>query len=206
MSATNPGEGPTAAPLPSTTPSSGPADKDLHTVLTTPRPSEIEEGQNAKAPPKFFTLSAAPATVPPIRVHMPGLLPEHEPFVFILRITFSEHMQKKRDAFLMLAPVKQVEVEDEEILNEVCDLLAQDPTGFGDYSPVTAEVGLGSPGNKFRAYYKAAEKASPQAFAIVKLIARAANNIYWANVTPREFFPPSTDNGAGESKARQTDS
>lgn len=173
----NTGTGPTAAPLPTDVPTT-----------------------------KLFTLNAAPATVPPIRIHLPALLPGHEPFVFTLRLTFSEHMQKKRDSFLMLAPVKQVEVEDDEILNEVCDLLAQDPVGFGDYSAVTVEVSLGSPGNKFRAYYRAAEKASPQAFAIVKSVTRAANNSYWATVTPREFFPPSTDNGAGEPQARQANS
>jgi hypothetical protein len=179
------------APLPTATPAEGPRDA-ASLVVSVP--------QQQEAPSlKRFTLESAPPTVT-ARVHLPGVLPDFEPFVFVMRLTFSEHMQKKRDAFLALAPAKQVETEEEEILTETCDLLAQDPTGFGDFDGLTMG---GSPGQKLRNYYVRAERTSPHAFAIVKSVIRAANNIYWGSVTPREFFPPTADNSAGESAIRQ---
>src|SRR4051812_48963670 len=63
----------------------------------------------------MFTLDSAPPTVT-ARLYLPGVLPNHEPFVFVMRLIFSETMQKKRDAFLQLAPKAQTEQEDNEIL------------------------------------------------------------------------------------------
>lgn len=189
----------------STTPGDGP--KLPAPLPTSPPTSSAGQGEGQKKEQKkeealkLFTLDSAPPTVP-ARVHVPGLLPGHEPFIFEFRLTFSADMQKKRDAFLMLAPTKQVEVEDEQILNEVCDLLARDPTGFGDFNG-NAVGGSMAPGAKLRNYYVQAERTSPHALSIVKSVIRAANNIYWGSVTPREFFPPPTDTGARGPAVRQ---
>jgi hypothetical protein len=157
--------------------------------VPTPPPAQTEESkaQAKEVESLLFNPNAAPTTVP-VKVHLPGLLPNCAPFEFIFRIKFSSEMQKKRDAYLNLAPKKQEEAEEGEIFAETCDLLAEDPKGFFGWPDTVA-----APGDKLKAYVQGITNA--EGLQVVKSILRSANLYYWGKVTPREFFPPSEDSG-----------
>jgi hypothetical protein len=159
-------------------------------TLPPPPPAPTQQGQG-EDPAKLllFDPNRPPKTSVQVNVHLPELLPGHESFGFVFRLKFSADMQKKRDAFLNMAPKKQNESEESEVFEEVCDLLAQDPTGFAGWPQTTQ-----NPADKLRDYVQSI--TNPVGLQIVKSILRTANLLYWGKVTPREFFPPTENTSA----------
>jgi hypothetical protein len=149
-------------------------------------------GQPAAALKLFSFKRDLKRAVPPVQVFLPKLYPGFAPWTFHFRVALSSDMQKKRDEWLALPSAQMNEKEDEEVFGEVCDLLASDPEGFDDY-PTEAMA----PGEKFKTF--AASITDPAGQTLLKSIVRAANNLYWGYVTPREFFPTPANTGPQKS-------
>jgi hypothetical protein len=122
-----------------------------------------------------------------ITVSWPRLLPGYEPFVFRLRLALSEDMQKKQEEWAALPADKLAAQQKGQILEEICDLLVDHPTGFDPEEYDYANPG--DPGNVLRSFVAAVTGlgADPDAKFIVEGIVRAANNGYWDTVAPRSF-------------------
>lgn len=118
-----------------------------------------------------------------VKIHWPSLYPDYEPWVFKLRLILSPEMQRKREDWLGLTPAERNSKDKvrEEVLGEVCDLLADKPEGFEDWP----DDGRG-PGVQLREYYNSV--TDPEGKEIVYSIIEAASNGYWAKVLPREFL------------------
>jgi hypothetical protein len=137
------------------------------------------------APPRLFTRATVVRTVD-VHVQLPRLYPTFH-WAFKLRVMLSGEQQKKRDDWGALPPNKQSTGQKAEYLDELCDLMADYPEGFGD---LLTEGGM-APGEKFRQYYN--ETTDATAKFVLDLIIEGAINLYWASVTPREYFPASED-------------
>jgi hypothetical protein len=122
-----------------------------------------------------------------ISVHLPFLFEGYEPWVFSMRIKLSEEAEERRQEYLALAPSEQTVKFPEQALDEVCDLLTGLPTGFGDLQ----DNGKG-PGPSFRSYVETTSDA--EAKDLLYKIVIGASNLYWMQVTPREFRKQVSDN------------
>lgn len=149
----------------------------------------------APKPKKRFTLDTVIPTVT-ARVHLPFLYEDFEPWTFVFRVALTRDMQAKKDAYLALAPSKRKEQFEQQRLDEICDLLSELPSGFGDIGSVLGSTGTKSPGEEFRDYYLQAVKRGPNHRATLDAIIEGAYNIYTSTVTPQEFFPSPADSGA----------
>jgi hypothetical protein len=152
------------------------------------------QGQPADAKPeqkaalKLFTLADVNRVVT-VPVHWPHLYPGFAPWVFKLRLALSDKMQKKREEWLAL-PIGESSEKDkfrEECLDEICDLLTDVPTGFGDLKdPRFGQPGQ-NPGSVFRNYVTAATSQDGETKETIYKIIEAVSNSYWSRVSPREF-------------------
>jgi hypothetical protein len=115
------------------------------------------------------------------QVHLPILYPDFEPWGFNLRLKMSQDAEERRQEYLALAPTDQTVKEDGQYLDELCDLLIETPTGFGDI----ADDGRG-PGSSFKNYVTTSE---PDAQAILFNIVKGAMTLYWRKISPHEFRP-----------------
>jgi hypothetical protein len=114
---------------------------------------------------------------------LPDLLPGFKPFCFKLRLKLSSEAEETRQGWLSLAPAKQTTGENEEALNEICDLLLEMPRGFGDIK----DNGRG-PGASFREYVEGTTDGDT--LALLYSIVSGASGLYWSKTMPREFRKP----------------
>lgn len=113
-------------------------------------------------------------------VILPALYPDVDPWVFDMRLKLSVDAEERRAVYLALSPSEQTVKEQEQNLDEVCDLLNTMPTGFGDLK----ENGMG-PGPSFKDYVMSSDEATKQTlFTIV----RGAINLYQRKTSPHEFL------------------
>lgn len=118
-----------------------------------------------------------------------GPLAENAPIMFPLRIQLSKDAMARREKWLgQTAPERNASLQ-EQILDEVADLLADEPEGIEDWAVPAAgsSDGPGNVGNRLRQYV--AETDDHDALFLVQQIIEAASNGYWAAVTPHEFRP-----------------
>jgi len=160
------------------------------------RPGPQGPGTTPSAPLLFSFSRDLKRAMPPIRVHLPKLYPGYH-WEFNFRVALSGDMKKKREEWLALPLAQMNEKEDDEVFAEACDLLASDPTGFADYPADRL-----APGEKLKMFAQGI--VDPVGQELLRSILRAAISIYWANVTPREYFPPPSDNSAAQSGSQQT--
>lgn len=157
--------------------SKSPADDDTGGVKTEVRP-EGGQKKDAAAPPTF-TRNNVPRSIV-ITVGLPKLLPELK-FTFRLRLALSKEIQ---DAAQKLVGRPQAEIDAAQktaTLDEVCDLLQDKPTGFGDWPHDDNRA----PGLVLRDYVTSTSDADAR-FILDTLIS-GVNRAYWATVAPREF-------------------
>lgn len=114
-----------------------------------------------------------------VKVHLPDLYPGYEPWCFKFRLKLSGEADERRQEYFALSPAKQTEQHSERILDEVCDLLVELPTGFAELDKPASD-----PGRTFRQYV---ESSDNHARAILDTIVEGANTRYWQIVSPREF-------------------
>jgi hypothetical protein len=157
---------------------------DEQTPANPPQPQDPPtqtEGQENKPPtlPPTFTRANVKRVVP-ITVQHP-LYPGVN-FDFVFRVALSKTVQDAREEWLGTSVVERNKPErvKTQTLNEVFDLLTDDPTGFGDLPE-----GLMAPGDKLRAYYEGT--TDPVAKGQIYDILEAANTGYWGTVLPRAF-------------------
>jgi hypothetical protein len=113
-------------------------------------------------------------------VHLPNLYPDFAPWVFELRLKLSIDAEERRAEYMALAPSEQTVKEQEQNLDELCDLLMSAPTGFADLK----DNGAG-PGPSFRDYVMTSDAATKETlFTIV----RGAINLYGRKTSPHEFL------------------
>lgn len=138
----------------------------------------------AEAPQKFVWQRGATKRVIEVQVHWPSLYANYEPWGFKFRLALSDQMMEKRDKWLGLPAGERNKREAirSEIVDEVCDLLVDFPTGFGDLNKSTD---LRSPSVALRAYYD--QTTDPEQKETLYQIMEAANTGYWAKALPREF-------------------
>jgi hypothetical protein len=136
------------------------------------------ETQDKPAPPPVFTRANVKRVVP-ITVEHP-LYPGVK-FNFIFRVALSKTIQDAREEWLGMGAVERNKPEriKAQTLNEVYDLLTDDPSGFGDLEGAT------DPATKLRAYYE--DTTDPVAKEQIYSILEAANTGYWGTVLPRAF-------------------
>lgn len=113
-------------------------------------------------------------------VHLPGLYPDFEPWGFELGLKMSADAEERRQEYLALSASEQTIKEDEQYLDELCDLLRATPTGFGDLQ----DTGMG-PGPSFKSYVQTAE--DPAVKEILYNVIRGAMTLYGRKMSPHEF-------------------
>lgn len=166
-----------------------PADAAPEPVIESNTKTQDEKGGTKEAKPlEVFTLKSVVRVIT-VTLHWPALYPNHASWVFKFRLALSDAMQKKREEWIAL-PVGQSSEKGryrEEALDEVCDLLTDLPEGFGDIR--SAEYGSAGqdPGSVFRNYVNRAAMQDPETKETIYRIVEAANNGYYAKVSPREF-------------------
>lgn len=114
-----------------------------------------------------------------VKVALPKLYPDYEPWAFKLRLKMTSDAEERRQVYLALNPTEQTLKETDQNLDELCDLLTALPKGFGDLK----DNGQG-PGSSFRDYV---ETASAEQRPILDTIVRGAVTLYWRNTSPQEF-------------------
>jgi hypothetical protein len=130
---------------------------------------------------QFFSRSAVPPTLE-IKIGLPDLFPDWEPFGFEFGYALSRECEQRREKYMAMAVADRVAKRDEQALDEVCDLLRGQPVGFGDYTPIVGQT----PGQSFRSYVE--HTTDPDARLIVNKVVNAAEVLYWDKITPREFL------------------
>lgn len=114
---------------------------------------------------------------------LPFLYEEYEPWSFKFRFALSKQMDEQKQDFLSMSAMEQTQKDFSQSLDEVCDLLLELPTGFGDLNPEGAAVV--NPGAMFRAYVE--ETTDPEAREQIQAIIKGAANQYWTVIAPRAF-------------------
>jgi hypothetical protein len=109
----------------------------------------------------------------------------YKPWVFTLRLALSGEAQTRRDKWLGLSQVEVNRTVKNQIIDEVCDLLLEDPQGFEDL-PTNITGGGAGAGQRFKRYYEDSADDADFRFWLER-IARAVNDAYWDAVSPREF-------------------
>lgn len=133
-------------------------------------------------PKKTFTRNDIKRTID-VSVVFPKIYPDYEPWGFKMRLKLSREAEERRQTYLSLAAVEQTAGITEQALDEVCDLITELPTGFGDLM----ETGKG-PGASFRSYVTTATDPDMKDF--LAMVVEAADSAYWGAITPREFRKP----------------
>lgn len=140
------------------------------------------EVKKEEKPKKVFTRNDVKRSIE-LNIVFPKIYPEYEPWGFKMRLKLSKEAEERRQTYLSLAASEQTASEFEQALDEVCDLLVEMPTGFGDL----LATGKG-PGDSFRNYVKTATDTDMKDF--LAMVVTAADSAYWGAITPREFRKP----------------
>ena len=155
--------------------------QNVPTVGTLPEPpaksQQLEEKK--EAPKKVFTRNDVKRFIEAPLV-FPAIYPGYEPFVFRMRLKLSREAEERRQQYLSLSAAEVTARTSEQALDEVCDLLTELPTGFGDLR----DTGQG-PGPSFRSYYETT--TDPDVKEFLRLVVEGADSFYWGAVAPREF-------------------
>lgn len=130
-------------------------------------------------PKKVFTKKDIRRTID-VEINMPRLYEGYDPWGFKLRLKLSTEAEERRQEYLSLSASEQTVALSGRNLDEVCDLLTELPTGFGD---LIAD-GKG-PGSSFRTYVETCE--DPTMKDLLLQIVEGVDNVYWATISPREF-------------------
>lgn len=144
-----------------------------HSAATKPVLEDVSESTEA---PKVFTRKDVRRTVP-VSIHFPQLMPGIV-FGFEMRLKLSQEAEDSRQEYLSLSQADQTLKQDEQNLNELCDLLVNYPTGFGDLQTQLP------PKDAFKDYVK---NADPEAKAFLNNLVQGAINVYWRKISPQEF-------------------
>lgn len=113
-------------------------------------------------------------------VHLPNLYPDFDPWVFEMRLKLTVDAEERRAVYMALSPSEQTVKEQEQNLDELCDLLTSMPKGFADLK----ENGSG-PGPSFKDYVMHSDETTKETlFTIV----RGAINLYGRKTSPHEFL------------------
>jgi len=113
-------------------------------------------------------------------VILPSLYPDFEPWVFKLRLKLSSEADKRRQEYLSLSASKRAVKANDQVLDEICDLLLELPSGFDDLK----DNGQG-PGASWRAYVETT--TDPIARQLLDIVTEGADSLYWNSILPREF-------------------
>lgn len=144
-----------------------------------PPPQLAKEEAPAPAPKKVWTRKDVVRSVK-LGVTLPTLYPDLEPWLFEMRLKLSVDAEERRAEYLALSPSDQTVKEQEQNLDELCDLLVAMPKGFGDL----VDNGSG-PGSSFKDYVMSSDETTKQTlFTIV----RGAINLYGRKTSPHEFL------------------
>lgn len=161
-------------------------------VIDTPQPkiNSTVETPSTPQPPigkKLWTRADVKRFVP-VAIHLPFLYDteeEFEPWEFKLRFALSKEQDDKREEFLSLSAFEREGKYAKNALDEVCDLLLELPTGFGDINPEGLTVGPHNAGAIFRSYIEGT--TDPDARKQLDEIVLAVSNQYWGVIAPRPF-------------------
>lgn len=153
---------------------------DIPPSLANPVPPEkAKEEASVPVPKKVWTRSDIVRSVK-LGVTLPALYPNVEPWIFEMRLKLSVDAEERRADYMALSPSEQTVKEQEQNLDELCDLLMSLPKGFGDL----VDNGQG-PGNSFKDYVMLSDETTKQTlFTIV----RGAVNLYGRKTSPHEFL------------------
>lgn len=153
-----------------------PADTGVKTEV---RPEGHDKDPNLIIGRNAFTRKTVPRSII-ITVGLPKLLPDLK-FTFKLRLALSKEIQ---DATQKLVGRPQAEIDAAQktaTLDEVCDLLQDVPTGFGDWPTDDNRA----PGLVLHDYVT--QTNDPDARFILDTLISGVNRAYWGTVAPREF-------------------
>jgi hypothetical protein len=130
---------------------------------------------------KLFTLNDVKRVVE-VPVKWDSMYPGYEPWGFKFRLALSKEVEKARQTFLGLP---EDEANNKEtyrtlILDQICDLLVDVPTGFGDMQSDGR-----SAGDTLKAYLEGI--VDPDQKETVWRILITANNGYWTRCSPQSF-------------------
>lgn len=148
----------------------------------TPTPTTPQEQEPTTAPAKkklLFTRDKIRKTIQ-VGVVFPKLYPDYEPFGFQFRLKLSGEAEERKQEFVSLSAIEQTAKYDKQVLDEVCDLLTELPTGFGDL-----KYDGKSAGSSFRTYVETCE--DPEGKELLYKIVDGANRLYWQAIMPQEF-------------------
>jgi len=118
-----------------------------------------------------------------LQIVFPKIYPDYEPWGFKFRLKLSREAEETRQQYLSLAAAEQTAKITDQALDEVCDLMAELPTGFSDL----VDLGKGA-GHSFRSYVTTATDPDMKDF--LAMVVEAADSAYWGAITPREFRKP----------------
>jgi hypothetical protein len=175
MSAVNPPQGIPANPPQLPPPPSAPAEVD----------AQGQDEKKSETPqPKLFTLKDVKRVIE-VSVIWPTVYPGFEPWSFKLRLALSKELEAERQEFLGLpeSEAREQTRYRKLVLDQMCYLLTEAPTGFGDMQA----NGLQTPGATLRDYVEAIK--DPDQLETVYRIIIAANNGYWNRCAPQSFSP-----------------
>jgi hypothetical protein len=124
-----------------------------------------------------------------VSIHWPALYPGYEPWVFKLRLALSKDIEEKRQEWMGLTEAEANKPGKLEsiALDQICDLLTEHPSGFGDLGNPAELVSL-NPGSTFRSYVAKASE-NPEQKETLNRIVVAAYNGYWGRALPQSFRP-----------------
>ena len=142
-------------------------------VESAPEPLEVSTAK------KVFTRNDVKKFVE-VKVYLPKLYPDYEPWTFKLRLRLSKEAEERRQEMLALSATEATARASEQALDEVCDLLIELPSGFGDLK----DTGQG-PGHSWKSYVETAPDESSKQ--LLFAITEGADSLYWASISPREF-------------------
>jgi hypothetical protein len=141
-----------------------------------------QDAREGQTPLKIFSTTDVVRQVRCV-VHLPKLYPGYQPWEFLFRLQLSSEMQKQRERFLGLAAVEREKQGLDQAVDEVCDLLLAEPTGFADFPGQDSGKPL-----KERAKEYVTSQTDEQVRLTLKIIYEGASLLYWNSISPREFL------------------
>jgi hypothetical protein len=151
-----------------------------------PVPAKQEADTPAKPIKKVFTLNDVKRVIE-VPIHWPAVYPGYEPWVFKFRLALSAEVEKKRQEWLGMTDAEANETEKfrANVLEQICDLLVEHPTGFGDLG-TPENLPHQSPALVFHSYVKEASKDPEQKETLYRILI-AAYNGYLGRALPQSF-------------------
>lgn len=116
-----------------------------------------------------------------VSVVLPSLYPNFEPWEFDLRLKLSQEAEERRQEYIALSAAQMTVKENDQNLDDLCDLLISAPRGFDDLK----DDGRG-PGSSFKDYVTT---SPPDVRAQLDNIVQGAITLYWRKISPQEFRP-----------------